>query len=82
MDTLNQRDVAIDLRVVRAVDLAHPASAERSEDLVWAEASAGRDSTGHFLSAAVQLRTTVMGTIAASPVGVLMRNRFPSRLGT
>ena len=36
------RDVAIELRVARAVDLAHPARAEGGENLVRSEASAGR----------------------------------------
>ena len=36
-----QRDVATELRVVSAIDFAHPASAEGREDFVWAEASAG-----------------------------------------
>ena len=37
--------VAPELRVARAVDLAHAAGAERTGDLVPAEASAGRE--GH-----------------------------------
>ena len=35
------RDVAVELRVPRAVDLSHPARAQRREDLVGAEAGAG-----------------------------------------
>ena len=35
------RDVAIQLRVARAIDLAHAAGAERRQDLVRAEACAG-----------------------------------------
>ena len=35
------RDVAIELRVARAIDLAHAAGAERRQDLVRAEAGAG-----------------------------------------
>ena len=35
------RDVAIQLRVARAIDLAHAAGAERGQDLVRAEAGAG-----------------------------------------
>ena len=38
------RDLAIQLRVPRPVHLAHPARAERCEDLVRAEAGAGRKS--------------------------------------
>jgi hypothetical protein len=43
-----QRDVAIQLRVARAVHLAHAACAEGREDLVGAEASAGNK--GHQVS--------------------------------
>ena len=32
-----QRDFPLELRVPRAVHLAHPARAERREDLLWAE---------------------------------------------
>ena len=39
------RDVALEPRVARAVDLAHAARAERRQDLVRAEALAG--SEGH-----------------------------------
>ena len=35
------RDVAVELRVARAVDLAHAPGAERREDLVGAEACSG-----------------------------------------
>ena len=40
------RDVAAELGVPRAVDLAHPARAERREDLVGAESCAGRQAHG------------------------------------
>ena len=36
-----QRDVAIEVRVTRAIDLAHPARAQRHGDLVDTEADAG-----------------------------------------
>jgi len=38
------RDLPVQLRVARAVDLAHAARAERGQDLVCAEACAGRES--------------------------------------
>ena len=38
------RDVAIQLRVARAIDLAHPAFADRRGDFVDAETSADRES--------------------------------------
>jgi hypothetical protein len=37
------RDIALQLRIPRQIDLAHPSSAERGEDFVRAEASAGRE---------------------------------------
>ena len=40
------RDVALEARVARAVDLAHAAGAERRQDLVRAEAVAGREAHG------------------------------------
>ena len=43
------RDVAAEFGVPRAIDLAHPARAQRREDLVRAEAGAGRQA--HALSA-------------------------------
>ena len=36
-----QRDVAIELRVVGTVDLAHSAGAEQRDDFIWAEGRAG-----------------------------------------
>src|SRR5262245_54725536 len=36
-----QRDLALQLRVARAIDLAHPARAEGSENLVGTKVSAG-----------------------------------------
>ena len=39
-----QRDVAIELRVARAIDLAHAPGADDGEDLVRAEACAGSES--------------------------------------
>ena len=41
-----QRDVAIELGVARAIDLAHTPGAERGEDLIRAESSAGRQRQG------------------------------------
>ena len=37
------RDVPVELRVPRAVDLAHPARAEGREDLIGAKARAGSE---------------------------------------
>ena len=41
-----ERDVAIQLRVARAIDLAHAAGAEGGEDFVRAEARAGGEGQG------------------------------------
>src|SRR5205085_1459667 len=38
------RDLPVELRVARPVDLAHPARAERREDLVGTETGAGAES--------------------------------------
>jgi hypothetical protein len=43
------RDVTIQLRVMRPVDLAHATSANQRDNLVWAEASAGSESHGKWL---------------------------------
>jgi hypothetical protein len=41
-----QGDVAIQLRIARAIDLAHPAGTQRSLDFVRTEASSGGQSHG------------------------------------
>ena len=43
-----ERDVALQLRVARAIDLAHPAGAEQRDDLVVAEPGSSRE--GHTAS--------------------------------
>ena len=52
------RDVAVQLRVARAVDLAHPARAERREDLVGTETCSGgerhRGARRFYISAPLQ----------------------------
>ena len=72
------RDLAIELGVAGAIDLAHPAGAERGENLVGAEARAGREGHHYLWIAAVQLRTTVSGVPLAGWGRALTRNRFPS----
>ena len=37
-----QRDIAIELRVARAIDLTHPAHADAGDDFIGTEACAGR----------------------------------------
>src|SRR3990172_364950 len=53
------RHVSVEPRVLRAVDLAHPARAEGSEDLVRAELIP-RLQAHRFVSSSRQLRTTWM----------------------
>ena len=55
------RHVAIELRIARAIDLAHPAAAERRLDDQGPEAQAGRQRHGEVLGKAC-------GTIRASPL--------------
>ena len=40
------RDVALQLRIARAIDFAHSACAKGREDFIWSEAGAGRE--GHL----------------------------------
>ena len=54
------RDRAIEPRVARLVDLAHPARAERREDLVGTQARAGGES--HRFRSAAQFCTRVIGS--------------------
>ena len=53
------RDVAIELRIARAIHLAHAAGTNGGEDFVRAEADAGGRGWTHFVSSAVQLTTSV-----------------------
>ena len=46
-----QRDIAIELRVSRAIDLAHAARAKRGNDFVRPESSAGSKGHGQLLNA-------------------------------
>ena len=56
------RDVAVELRVARAVDLSHASGAERPEDLVRAEACAGQE--GHEVSPSRKKRPARCGNLA------------------
>ena len=62
-----ERHVTIELRVPRAIDLAHTARAEGGEDLVWAKARAGLeghgDLTGLYLSGFKHLRESAGGSV-------------------
>ena len=69
------RDVSIEARVPRPVDLSHPARAERREDLVRAEPRAGGER--HFASG-VQPTTTVIGTVSSAVRREFTMKRFPS----
>ncbi len=63
-------------RVPRLPHFTHAARADEREDFVGAKFGAGCE--GHFLSRAVQLRTTVKAVGDASVAGVVNRNRLPS----
>src|SRR5882762_1542703 len=76
-----QRDVATELRIARAIDLAHAAGAERRQDFVRAEACASGQAHAYFLSPAAQFSTTAIGIVrpAVSPDGGCgIRKRCPS----
>jgi hypothetical protein len=73
------RDVAVELRVPRAVDLAHSTLAEGSEDLVGAEAGTHRQS--HFSDLGRSARQSMTMWIAGARTdagAVLTRKRSPS----
>ena len=67
-----QRDSAIEFGVLRQINFAHSARAEKREDFVMAEARAFVN--GHFFKSAVQLRITVGGGAFGSPTSVPIRN--------
>ena len=75
-------DVAFELGVAGAIDLAHAARAEGREDLIGAEFGAGGES--HFLRSLVQFKTTVMGEGGAvrPTTRLLIRNLFPSAVAS
>src|SRR5262249_12344241 len=70
------RDVTPEARVLRAVDLAHPAGAERGADLVGSELRAG--SEAHRSSPALQFRSIAMAGGWGGPAGAMTRMRSPS----
>ena len=74
------RDVAIELRIARAVHLTHSACSERREDLVWPETSARGETHGDFTNAG-QSSTTLMVLGIASSCLAMKRNRCPSGAG-
>ena len=61
------RDVAVELRVPRAIDLAHPPRAERREDLVGAEAGAGDE--GQCVVEYTSRMVAQRGWSALTPIG-------------
>src|SRR5438309_5949758 len=76
-----ERDVATELRIARAIHLAHPARAERRDDLIRPEAAAGADGHGAAFVAfsdATQFSTTLTSAIDPEmSAGVIMMNRSP-----
>jgi hypothetical protein len=71
------RDVAIQLGVPRAVDLAHPAGAERGNDFIRAETLSGDKVHRYFFSSVGQLRRTLMDGSVRRTTALTM-NRWPS----
>src|SRR5438105_3539784 len=72
-------DVAVQARIARAIDFAHPARAERREDFVWAEARAGGQRHDYFgtiraFNSSTQFRTR-FNRVIASRSGTIMRKR-------
>jgi hypothetical protein len=70
------RHRSLEPRVPRLVDLSHASDAERRQDLVGAEAVAGRE-RHYFFSPAVQFWTTVIALCSSGTI-VLIRNLCPS----
>src|SRR5207247_2134920 len=75
-----QRHFAIKLGIVRQIHLTHPALAELRADFITAEFCSSCN--GHFLSPAVQFKTTVMGVEVVSSTGMATRNRCPSAVAS
>ena len=77
-----QRDVATELRVARAIDLAHGAGPERRQDFVRAEACASGQGHAYFFSPAAQFSTTAIGIVwpaVSLDSGCEIRKRWPSK---
>src|SRR5207237_8663820 len=74
-----QRDVAAKFRIARAIHLAHPARAERRDDLIRPQAAAGADGHGAAFVAfhgAAQFSTTLpSATDPQTSPGVTMMNQ-------
>src|SRR5690242_21062653 len=70
--------VAPEALVARAIHFSHPARAQRRDNLIRPKFAA--DCECHLFSFAGQFKTTDMGVISASFTGVMIRNRWPSRL--
>src|SRR5580765_4412242 len=73
------RDVALESRIARAIHLAHPACAQRTDDLVRAEAGAGRQP--HRVSVMWPNCATDRGRFAVhwTPLGAMQRARVTAR---
>ena len=64
--------------VLRPVDLSHPFPADRSQDLVGAQARPFSHGRTCVAASAVQFRTTLSGSSWATPSETTARNRLPS----
>ena len=65
-----ERDIAIELRIARAVDLAHPAGADAGDDFVDAEARAGSErQTAGSIAVSVARTRSILRDAAVAPDG-------------
>jgi len=58
------RDVALQLRIAGAVDLAHSAGPQRTDDLIWADSDTGGETHGASWRATVDMRHALSATPA------------------
>ena len=79
--TPQDRDVAVEARILRAVDLAHPARTQRSKDFIEPEFLA-RSQTHGFLIAASQFTTKVSCDPDFGSNPLLTRNFCPSAVAS
>ena len=71
-----QRHIASQLRIPRAIYLAHPARTNGTSDFVRADFGSRRNR--HFFSPACQLSTTLNGVVSSRPASFGNRKRAPS----
>src|SRR5262249_10573441 len=72
------RDLAMQLRVFRPVDLAHPSRAERRENFVRAEFRPGGECHDYFCLPPSAPRSAVSGELSCASAARRTRKRWPS----